>query len=394
MIRNKKYYSIIHCHTDYSNGITNIDSVTKYDEYIDFIAENKEEMGINNICFTEHGSIFEWFKKKTHIEEMGMKYIHSIEAYVTETILEKQRDNYHVCLYAKNYDGFKELNKLVSGSFNREDGHFYYNPRISYDDLIKTSDNIIISTACLGGIINKGDNVMVEKFIEFLTENKHRCFLEIQHHLVKDQIEYNKKLYNLHLENNIPLIVGTDTHGLNSTHLKGRSILQKAKNIFFGDEEGWDLSLKSYDEIIKCFEVQGVIPMDKVEEALENTNRLVDMVESFTLDNKYKYPKLYDDPEAVLMSKIKLGIVEKGIDKYENYKTEYLPRIKHELETYKHNKAFDFLLLDEDIKNYARMNNKYPGYSRGSVSGSLIAYLIGMTDIDSVKHKMNFERLS
>ena len=391
MMKNKSY-SVIHCHTDYSNGITNIDSVTKYDEYIDFIAENKEEIGINNICFTEHGSIFEWFKKKTHIEEMGMKYIHSIEAYITENIVEKQRDNYHVCLYAKNYDGFKELNKLVSGSFNREDGHFYYNPRILFDDLLKTSDNIIIGTACLGGIINKGNNIISERFIKFLTENKHRCFLEIQHHLVEDQIRYNERLYQLHLETQIPLIVGTDTHGLNSTHLKGRSILQKAKNIFFGDEEGWDLALKSYDELIECFKEQGVIPIDVVEEALENTNRLVDMVEPFTLDKGYKYPKLYDDPESVLMDKIKQGIIEKGIDKYENYKTEYLPRIKHELETYKHNNAFDFLLLDEDIKTYARMNNRYPGYSRGSVSGSLVAYLIGMTDIDSIKHKMNFER--
>lgn len=388
----KKSYSIIHCHTDYSNGITNIDSVTKYDEYIDFIAQNKKELGINNLCFTEHGSLFEWYKKKTHIEEMGMKYVHSVEIYVTETLENKQRDNYHVCLFAKNFEGFKELNKLVSKAFDRKDGHFYYNPRITLDDLMNTSDNIIMSTACLGGILNKCKNDNRDKFISFLTKNKHRCFLEIQHHTVEAQIKYNEYLYNLHKETNIPLIVGTDTHGLNETHLKGRSILQKAKNIFFDDEDGWDLSLKTYDELIECFMAQNIIPMNVIEEALENTNRLLDQIEEFTIDREYKYPKLYDNPEEVLMDKIKKGIVDKGINKYPNYKTEYLPRITYELDTYRHNKAFDFLLLDEDIKSYARMNNMYPGYSRGSVSGSLIAYIIGMTDVDSIKHNMNFER--
>ena len=69
-----------------------------------------------------------------------------------------------------------------------------------------------------------------------------------------------------------------------------------------------------------------------------------------------------------------------------------MPRIKEELKTYKHNKAIDFLLLDEDIKSYARQNNRLPGYSRGSVSGSLVAYIIGLTDMDSIKHKLNFQR--
>ena len=150
---NNRTYTITHCHTMLSNGITNIDSVTSYEDYIDFIKKNKETYGINSICFTEHGSVFEWYKKKCAVESLGLKYIHSIEIYVTETLEEKKRDNYHVCLYAKNYDGFLELNKLSSKAFNREDGHYYYVPRITFNDLINTSDNIIITTACMGGIL-------------------------------------------------------------------------------------------------------------------------------------------------------------------------------------------------------------------------------------------------
>lgn len=384
-------YSIIHLHTDYSNGITNIDSVTKYDEYIDYISKNKN-LGINNLCFTEHGSIFEWFKKKTHLEEMGFKYVHSIEAYVTESLEEKKRDNYHICLFAKNYEGFKELNTIITKSFNRNDGHFYYTPRITFEELLATSDNIIITTACLGGILNKGDNDLQKRFIDFLSLNKHRSYLEIQHHIVLDQIEYNKKLYELSKIYDIPLIVGTDTHALNDTHLKGRNILQKAKNIFFNDEKDWDLKIKSYNELIECFKNQNSIPICEIKKALFNTNVLINSIEEFKCDKSYKYPKLWNNPKEELLKKIKKGILEKGINKYSNYKTEYIPRINYELKTYEYNGAFDFLLLDEDVKSYARSINILPGYSRGSCSGSIIAYLIGLTEIDSVKRKLNFER--
>ena len=387
-----KTYTIAHCHTMLSNGVTNIDSVTSYEDYINFIKENKDEYGINSICFTEHGSVFEWYKKKCAIESLGLKYIHSIEIYVTETLEEKKRDNYHVCLYAKNYDGFLELNKLSSKAFNREDGHYYYVPRITFNDLINTSDNIIITTACMGGILSKADDNIKNKFIDFLIKNKHRCYLEIQHHMVNDQIDYNKYLYNLHKETGIELIVATDTHALNAEHAKSRIILQKSKKIFFDNEEGWDLTLKSYDELFNLFKKQNIMSDNDIEIALNNTNKLYEQVEEFKIDKSYKYPKLSENPKETVRKKVIEGIKKKGIDKYDNFKTEYVPRIKHEMETYEHNKAFDFLLLDTEIKEWARNNDMYCGYSRGSVSGSVIAYLLGMTDIDSVRQKLNFER--
>ncbi len=100
------------------------------------------------LAFSEHGSVMEWYHKKKAIEDAGMKYVHAIEAYLTTTLSEKIRDNYHCVLIASNYDGFLELNKLVNKSFNRNDGHFYYVPRISFDELFSTFDNILITTAC------------------------------------------------------------------------------------------------------------------------------------------------------------------------------------------------------------------------------------------------------
>ena len=381
-------YTVLHCHTDLSSATTNIDSVTKYEDYIKYASE----LGMKAIAITEHGNILSWVKKKETCEKYGLKYIHGIEAYLTETIEEKVRDNYHCCLYAKNWDGVKELNKLISSSFNRKDNHFYYAPRILIDDLFNTSDNIIISSACLGGVFNKGNSEIKERFLNFFIKNKHRCFLEIQHHNVEDQISYNKYLYELSKEYDLQLVANTDTHCLNKIHEKGRSILQKAKNIYFDNEEGWDLTFKTYDELIESYEKQNSLPIDIVLKAIENTNKIADMIESFELNREYKYPKLYEDGEQVLKQKINEGILRLGINEYDNYQSEYIPRIYEELETYKHNKAIDFLLLDEDIKSWARNNDMYCGYSRGSCSGSIICYLIGMTDVDSIRFNLNFSR--
>lgn len=381
-------YTILHLHTDLSTATTNIDSVTKSEDYI----KRASELGMKAIAFTEHGNILNWAKKKENCEKYGLKYIHGIEAYLTETLDEKIRDNYHCCLYAKNYDGVKELNKLISKSFNRKDNHFYYTPRITLDELEQTSDNIIITSACLGGIFGKADKYIQDRYLKFFIKNKNRCYLEIQHHLDEKQVKLNQKLFKLAKENDLNLTVGTDTHALNEVHAKGRKILQQAKKINFSDEDKWDITFKTYDELIDMYQRQNAIPMNEVLKALENTNKIANSIETFDINREYKYPKLWDNPEELLKEKINKGIKEKGLNKLDNFETEYLPRIKEELKTYKHNKAIDFLLLDEDIKSYARQNNRLPGYSRGSVSGSLVAYIIGLTDMDSIKHKLNFQR--
>lgn len=365
-----------------------MDSVTKFTEYI----EKAEELGMKAIAFTEHGSVFSWVKKKETCEKHGLKYIHACEFYLTETIDEKVRDNYHLCLFARNWEGVKEINKLLSIANDRQDGHFYFVPRITFDELYNTSNNIIVSTACLGGVFKTKNKELLKQFINFLVSNKNRCFLELQHHNVDDQKDLNRKLLKLSKKTGLKYIITTDTHALNKTHLKGRDILQKAKKIHFSDEDGWDLTFKSYNEITEAMKEQDVLSSEEIKLGLENTNLIADMIEEFELDRSKKYPKLYKEPLKELKKRINKGVIKRKINKKENYKTEYLPRIYEELDTYIYNGAIDFLLLDTDIKEWARENDIHCGYSRGSVSGSLIAYLLGMTDVDSVKYNLNFER--
>ena len=371
-----------------SNGVTNIDSVTSYDQYI----KQAHEWGMKAMALSEHGSVFQFVKKKLCMEEHGMKFIAAEEFYVTQTLSEKVRDNYHCLLIAKNYDGVLELNKLSSKSFNRDDNSFYYVPRITIEDVKNTSDNIIVSSACLGGVLNKAPDSIKNNFIQWMTTHKDRCFLEIQPHLDENQITYNRYLWELSKQTGLPLLMCTDTHALNAAHVEGRRILQKAKDIHFDGEDKFHLEMLSYDELIDLCRQQDALPMDVYLDAIEMTNTVADMIEPFELDYSYKYPHLWgDDSEKVFRAKIADGIKWRGVDKLPNYQ-EYLDRIEYEMKAYIHNGAIDFMLLMEDIIYWCRTQDIQIGYGRGSCTGSLIAYLLGITEMDSVKYGLNFDR--
>lgn len=381
-------YTILHCHTMLSNGVTNIDSVTSYDEYI----KQAKTWGMTAMAFSEHGSVFQWVKKKLCMEEFGIKFIAAEEFYLTSTLNEKIRDNYHCLLIAKNYAGVLELNKLSSKSFNRDDNSFYYVPRITIDDVKNTSDNIIVSTACLGGVLNKAPDDIRLDFLKWLTRHKDRCFLEIQPHLDQEQVRYNQLLYKLSQQTGLRLLMCTDTHALNAKHVEGRSILQKAKNIHFDGEDKFHLEMLSYNELVDLCKQQDALPMDVYLNSIEMTNIVADMIEPFELDYSYKYPHLWgDDSERVLRDKIAGGIKWRGVDKLPNYQ-EYLDRIEYEMKVYIHNGAIDFMLLMEDIITWCKTQGIFVGYGRGSCNGSIIAYLLGITEMDSIKHGLNFER--
>lgn len=380
-------YTVLHCHTMLSNGVTNIDSVTKYTDYID----KAVECGMKALAYSEHGSVFEWLHKKEACEKAGLKYIHAEEFYITKSLEEKIRDNYHCLLIAKNYEGVKELNALSSKSFNREDGHYYFNPRITFEELTSTSDNIIISSACLGGIYNSDDADLKWRFLQFYVAHRDRCFLEVAQHPSSRQVEYNKMLYDLSIKYNLQLVVGTDTHALNEEHADARLLLQRSKKVVFDNEGEFDMVWRTYDELIDMFDKQGALPKEAVLQALTNTNKIADMIEPFEFDRSFKYPKLYEDSDRVLLDKIQEGWKWRNIDA-KNNPQDYKDEVEYELKAIRHNKSQDFFLLEEMYKGELRKRGVGYGYSRGSCSGSLICYLLGITHVDPVEWHLNFDR--
>lgn len=278
-----KVYCNYHIHSDYSL----LDSCTKFEDYANYA----KELGQTAIASTEHSKPLGWVSKKMYCDEIGIKFLMGVEMYLTETLDEKVRDNYHTILIAKNYDGVRELLKAVSISCQED--HFYYTNRMTFDEFFKLSSNVIKISACLASPLNKLpiSHSVYEKLV------KHYDYLEIQPHNHPDQKAYNVHLATLSEKYKKPLIAGTDTHSLNSYKAECRTILLKAKRKSYGDEDAFDLTYKTYDELVQAFKEQDCLPESIYLQAIENTNVMADSVENFELDTSLKYPILYGSRE-------------------------------------------------------------------------------------------------
>ena len=228
--------------------------------------------------FSEHGLQRGWFSKYELCRQAGIKYMHGVEVYMTESLTEKVRDNYHTILYAKNYDGFIELNRLISRSSQPD--HFYYTNRISFDEFLNLSGNILTTSACLASPLNKLDvsHPLYEKLVQRYD------YLEIQPHDCDDQRAYNIHLAALAAKYHKPLIAGTDTHSLNQYKAECRSILLRKNHRTYGNEDEFDLTWKTYDELCEAFRQQNALPEALYLEAIRNTVAFADQCEDYEID--------------------------------------------------------------------------------------------------------------
>ena len=393
-------YTVYHLHSTFSL----LDSTTNYKDYIDYASS----LGQKAICFTEHGNLYSWANKWMYARSKGLKYMIGAEFYLTETLEEKIRDNYHTVLIAKNADGVKELFKLNKISTKDKtfeaDCHVYYKNRITFEEFLNISDNIIKISACLQSPLwkywNKVDNneCYYNNGSEWLDKLlNHYDYYEIQYHNNPEQIAFNKRLYDASKKYNKPLIVGTDTHSLNQYKAECRTILQYGKtDRAWGDEENeCDLTYKTYAELVDMFKIQDSLPMDVVLEAIENTNRMADtVVDDYGIDTKTaKYPILYGDKdEEVMWERINNGYKEKvAIGEIED-NPQYLKNAEEEMRVFKKTNMIGFMLSMSLIIKWAKDNGIAVGFARGSCSGSTVAYLTDITDVDPVIRHTVFSR--
>lgn len=364
---------MFHCHSEYSI----LDSCTKYGDYVELAKRD----GSKALSISEHGKPLNWTEKWAACKKAGIRYIHSVEIYLTESLEEKVRDNYHTILMAKNMDGVKELNALVSMSCNAE--HFYYVNRISFEEFLNVSDNIIRTSACLASPLNKLEDThpMYEKLV------KKYDFLEVQPHIHSDQIEYNKRLVVLSEKYGIPLIAGTDTHSSSIYKADCRQILLKAKHKSYGDEDSFDLTYKTYDELVDAFRFQGALTEEQYMSAIENTNMLYDMTEDIELDTSIKYPILYGSREAdsekfieTVERKFKEKI-DKGIIP-ENQIDSFRAAIDEEMRVFQKLHMDGFMLSMSELISWCKKQGMAIGTARGSVGGSRVAYVTDIIDLN------------
>lgn len=378
---NDKNYTVYHLHSDRSL----LDSCTNYKDYID----KASSLNMKAICFSEHGNIYNWIEKKMYCDEKGIKYLHGCEMYLTKTHEEKVRDNYHTILIAKNKEGFSELNTLIDISTATD--HTYYKNRISYDEFLNISDNIIKISACLASPLSKEED---KEWFDKLA--KKYDYYEIQYHNDRDgeQIKYNKKLYELSRQNNIPLIVGTDTHNLNEYKSECRKILKKRKKMSYDNEDDFDLTFKSYEQVLEMFDIQNSLPKEVILEALENTNIMADSCEDIVLDTSIKYPQLSKNDEELftqrIYDKLKYKIENNIIAKDKVY----LNRLNEEIAVFKKLNMCSFMLFMSEMVTWCLENNIPVGPCRGSVGGSLVAYILDIIDVNPITWKTVFSRFA
>lgn len=410
-------YTTYHLHTE----VSLLDSTTNYKDYI----HRAKELNQKAICFTEHGNIYNWVEKKMYceatqykliydnnieyfenkdkldkkvsnmttdyeiIELNPIKYLHGCEVYLTETFDEKIRDNYHTILISKNESGFKELNTLID--LSTQDSHMYYKPRISFDEFLNISDNIIKISACLQSPLNKlsNDSIYYDKLM------MHYDYFEVQPHInSKEQNIFNAKLYEMSKSLNKPLIAGTDTHSINQYKAECRTMLQYSKDIIFDNEDTFDLTYKTYEELVAMFDKQNALPKDVYLKAIDNTNIMAGSIEELKLDLTFKYPKLDGDEEAIFKNRINemyLDKIKKGIIKKNK---RYIDDINEEFRVLKKIGMLSFMQFMSELIVWCHENEIPTCPCRGSVGGSTIAYITDITDVDPIVWNTKFSRFA
>lgn len=381
----------LHVHTEYSllDGAARIDKLVKV----------CKEYGMPAVAITDHGNMYGAVPFFDACKKAGIKPIFGCEFYVADDLYVKSGKTKlsHLVLLAKNRTGYLNLCKLNTIAFR--DG-FYYKPRIDYKTLEKYAEGVICLSACIGGdipqLILKRQYDDAEKLVVwFKNLFKDDFYLEIQNHFLEEDIEVNLKLHEFAEKHNIKLVATNDVHYIYRQDAEFQDVLmcvQMGKTIDDPDRMKFtndEFYFKTYDEMAKIF------PNDL--DALENTMEIVEKCDySFKEDhideNKYMFPN-FIPPEGKDCVTYLRELTEAGIiRRYGGETPEIRERIEHELRIINGQGFAQYFLTVQDYINAARRMGIPVGPGRGSGAGSVVAYCIGITNIDPFRYDLLFER--
>lgn len=381
----------LHVHTEYSllDGANRIKDLIK----------RTTELGMHSIAITDHGVMFGIIDFYKEAVSNNIKPILGCEVYTApRSRFDKQAnldsDQGHLVLLAKDMTGYKNLMKIVSTGFIEG---FYYKPRVDMEILERYSEGLIALSACLSGDVPKAilqnDYEKARKIAEKLNGifGQDNFYLELQNNGIEEQNLVNQHLIKLSRETGIPLIATNDAHYLRRGDAKAHEILlciQTGKNI--NDEDrmrfgGEDFYIKSPEEMYQLFK--------NVPEALENTVKVAERCNVELEFGKLHLPE-YKVPEKMEPFEYLKNLCYQGLERlYGQDGTEdKRDRLDYELSVIKQMGYVDYFLIVWDFIKYAKDNGIMVGPGRGSAAGSLVAYCLGITNIDPLKYNLLFER--
>lgn len=370
------------------------------------LAQLAKEKGYTALGLTNHGNTSGLIQHYDACKAVGIKPVLGVEAYFLPVYKENKR-GFHLCLYAKNLEGYKNINAIQSEGEKQK----YYNPIITFEILEKYSEGVICSTACVAGflaqcIINN-KHLQAKKFLKrMLKIFGDDLYIEIQPYKVSEkglQERVNVEAIKLAEEFGIKCIFTSDSHRGRKEDLESYIAMHMLKNknpeyvnhirntysarYMPNKDEMQKRFLKMHENdlgIAKCKRIIAEVErnMDEFEEKVEG-----DIIDQ--LSSVYSLPKFDEEKNSyvLLKSKVKEGLKEKGI-----YKKNYIKRALEELKVIKSNNFEDYFLIVQDYVKYAKNKGIVVGVGRGSGCNCLINYALGITEVDPIIFGLDYKR--
>ena len=384
-------FTHLHVHTEYSL----LDGSNKIKEYVARV----KELGMDSAAITDHGVMYGVIDFYRAAREAGINPILGCEVYVApgsrfdREVGSGDDRYYHLVLLAENNQGYSNLMKIVSKAFVEG---FYYKPRVDLELLEKYHEGIIALSACLAGEVARylargmyeDAKIVALRYQDIF--GKGNFFLELQDHGIPEQQTVNQQLLRMQRETGIDLVATNDVHYTMAEDAEPHDVLlclQTQKKL--SDEnrmryEGGQYYVKSPEEMARLFPY--------ALEALENTHKIAERCHVEIEFGVTKLPK-YDVPDGLTSWEYLNKLCHEGLEqRYHPVTEELKKRLDYELSTIKNMGYVDYFLIVWDFIKYARDNDIMVGPGRGSAAGSLVAYTLGITQLDPIRYDLLFER--
>ncbi len=384
------YFTHLHCHTEYSL----LDGAIRIND----LCTKAVDLGMPAAAITDHGNLYGALTFYLAARKYGITPIIGCEVYVAHldhTDSEKLR--YHLVLLAMNKAGYQNLMKIVSTGWLRG---FYYKPRVDKHILKKHNQGLIALSACLQGEVQhvlrfKG----FEKACDCARQYAHifpdRFYLELEANGIKEQLEVNEKLIEMSGKTGLPLVATNDCHYLSAEDVEAHdTLLCIQTNSRVSDQSRMrfntsELYFKTPEEMEKEF---AHCPM-----ALESVHEIINKCSLELEIDRPHFPRYIPTREDTLDQELKT-LAREGLEKriselpYQVDRRHYLHRLEEEIAVICGKGYPSYFLIVQDFINWAKAQSIPVGPGRGSAAGSLVAYALGITDLDPIKYGLLFER--